>query len=151
MFKVLVGKEVEFCNDAASRITQANKARLMAELSLEKSDKRIKELEDIVKTWQKEACDLEDALTDNIKKHEFEISKITQQAELDQEKALNVLRASMQQALMESDLDRTKAEARLEVYEQMDTKADRNQINSMLNILIEKIGSQKCSDLHVVK
>lgn len=63
--------------------------------------------------------------------------------ELDVQKALNGLRKEMQKSLIESDLKRVKAEACLETYVKMDTKAEREHIRKMLDKAIEGLSKAK--------
>ncbi len=56
---------------------------------------------------------------------------------LDIEEAKNALRKEMQQKLIESDLLRVEALAKLETYEKMDTKDDRKHMRSMLQEAIK--------------
>ena len=63
--------------------------------------------------------------------------------DLDIEKAKADLRKEMQKSLIESDLKRVKAEASLETYEKMDTKAERKHIQNMLEKAIEGLSKAK--------
>lgn len=72
----------------------------------------------------------------------WKLSTVEKEAELLTEKKLNDLRKSMQESLIKSDLLRTEALARLEIYEKTDTKADANTIKDMVKQLIDVVGKQ---------
>ena len=114
--------------------------------------KQINELTDEKKKLEFSVADLKarietkdkhiSSLQDEIKQLKFDLSTIKQQAALDQEKAINTLRTEMQKSLITSDITRVQAEARLEVYEKMDTKADSNYIKETLKQLVDKVGNK---------
>jgi predicted nuclease with TOPRIM domain len=81
-------------------------------------------------------------LNDEVKEMQFQTKHAKETAALETEKALNTLRAEMQESLIKSDLLRTEALAKLEVYEKTDTKADANTIKEMVGQLISAIGKQ---------
>jgi hypothetical protein len=79
---------------------------------------------------------------DEIRDLKWKMSTMEKEYELSTEKKINELRKSMQESLIKSDLVRTEAVAKLEIYEKTDSKADANAIKDMIGKLIEKIGSQ---------
>jgi len=84
-----------------------------------------KELEEINSKHYREISDLKE-------KHEFKIEKTKF------EKA-----KEMEQSLIESDLKRVEAVAKLNTYIDMDTKEERKHIQNMLEKAIEGLGKQK--------
>jgi len=58
------------------------------------------------------------------------------------EEAKNEIRKEMQKRLIESDLLRTEAVAKLDTYEKMDTKDDRKHMRSMLDKAITSLGQK---------
>lgn len=80
------------------------------------------------------------AVGDLIKKNEElsnELSNLKREYELKTQEELNALRKSMEKALIESDIKREVAIARLEAYEKMDSKTDREQISKMLETALD--------------
>jgi septal ring factor EnvC (AmiA/AmiB activator) len=71
---------------------------------------------------------------------EFQLNHQKQQADINEEKALQKQANEMKQALITSDITREQALAKLTVYEKMDTKADANTIKEIANKLIDAIG-----------
>jgi hypothetical protein len=78
----------------------------------------------------------------------WKLTILEKEAELSTEKKLAELRKSMQESLIKSDLLRTEALAKLEIYEKTDTKADANTIKEMIGQLIGTIGKQ---NVNVIK
>jgi len=73
-----------------------------------------------------------------------------QQKELDEEKhsleieqVKNEIRKEMQKDLIQSDLERVEAVAKLEAYREMDTKEERKHLSTMLEKAITGLSSQK--------
>ena len=81
---------------------------------------------------------------------EWKVKILGQEAELDHQRKVNELRASMQESLIKSDLLRVEALAKLETYEKTDTKADANTIKEMLSKLIDN-GKQQPTNISVIK
>lgn len=73
---------------------------------------------------------------------EFKLKCANREKELEIEEAKNSIRKEMQKSLVESDLRRVEAEAKLEVYEMMDTKDDANKIREMLDKAITGLSQQ---------
>jgi hypothetical protein len=100
---------------------------------------------------------LEIAYRDEVKKlngiineKEYKIAKLERDCdmlklgnELHIEKAKNELRKEMEKSLIESDLKRVEAVAKLEAYEKMDTKEERKYITQMLEKAITGLAAQK--------
>ncbi len=74
---------------------------------------------------------------------------LKQQHDLNKQEAINKLREEMQKALITSDLERTEAVAKLEMYEKFDTKEDAKVIKDLLKSLVEMVGKQK--EINVLK
>ena len=74
-------------------------------------------------------------------KNKIAISK--EWEEINLEKAKDILRKEMQKSLIESDLRRVEAVAKLETYIEMDTKDERRHIQQMLEEAIKSLGQQK--------
>lgn len=95
--------------------------------------------------------DLENALISKEKKI-FELeSKIgfsEREYQIRENNALQKLRDEMSKRLIESDIAKAEAIAKLEVYEKMDTKDDSNTIKESIGKLIEQIGKQ---NVNVIK
>ena len=72
-----------------------------------------------------------------------EIEFIKRDTDLKTQEALNKLRAEMKKSLYESDMRRVKAEAKLEIYEKINTKDDANKICEMLADAIKGLSQLK--------
>lgn len=101
---------------------------------IEERDKRIKSLNLTLSE-----------LNNKIQCLENEIKLSVREREIITNEKLAKLRESMQESLIKSDLLRTEALAKLEVYEKTDTKSDANTIKEMIGRLIEVIGKQNIS------
>jgi len=78
---------------------------------------------------------------ERIRELEFDKKCMERKRNLDIEEAKNTLRKDMEKALIESDLKRVEAVAKLEAYEKMDTKAERQHIQKMLEAAIAGLSS----------
>lgn len=75
--------------------------------------------------------------------HQREMEWLRKKHFLDIDMAKNEIRKEMEQALIESDLRRVKAEASLETFEEMDTKEERKTIQEMLSKAIDGLSQAK--------
>jgi hypothetical protein len=73
----------------------------------------------------------------------YKLNVAEQQKALAVEEAKNEIRKSMQEALITSDIKRTDAVARLEAYQQMDTKADHDKLAEMLTLTIKGLSAPR--------
>ncbi len=89
-------------------------------------------------------------LKDKIRVLEFENSCDYRKRYLAVEEAKNVIRKEMEKSLIESDLLRVEAVAKLEAYEKINTKEDHNHLMKMLEKSIEALGKQK-QEVKVIK
>lgn len=92
----------------------------------------IDELEDKVSELKLEKKEL---------KRDLELAERKEQWEI--EKVKNDIRKDMQKRLIESDLKRTEAIAKLNTYIDMDTKDEKKHIQEMLEEAIKALGKQK--------
>jgi len=76
-------------------------------------------------------------------KFEWKTEVQKEKFELDIEEAKNDIRKEMQQSLITSDLLRVEAVAKLTAYESMDTKADKEHINKMLEKAIDGLSKKQ--------
>lgn len=97
------------------------------------------------------------SLKEKVEELRMEVFKLKQElmfqqreSEVKKQEAITALRDAMKKSLIESDLARQEAIAKLEVYEKLDTKADANTIKDMIGKLIEAIGKNK-QDINVIK
>lgn len=97
-----------------------------------------------------------DELKDNIQDLKLELRDASKRAdraesrsEWEVEKVKNDVKKDMQKKLIESDLLRTEAVAKLNTYIDMDTKEERKHIQNMLEKAIEGLGKQK--EIKIVK
>lgn len=74
---------------------------------------------------------------------EFKLSRADEKAEWEVEKIKNTVKKDMQKKLIESDLKRVEAVAKLNTYIDMDTKDERKKISGMLEEAIKSLGKQK--------
>jgi hypothetical protein len=100
----------------------------------------------LVKQLEKE----KDGLILEMKKLENELIFQKRQSDLKTAEAINKLREEMNKRLVESDILRNEAKAKLEIYEKMDTKTDAECIKNMVKQLIETIGKMK-NDVNIIK
>ena len=77
-----------------------------------------------------------------VKDLEWEIKKLKDIQAFEIEKAKDTIRKDMRKALIESDLKRTEAIAKLNTYIDMDTKDERKHIQKMLEKAIDSLGSR---------
>lgn len=106
--------------------------------ALEKKLEKEREIDELKRKHKHELTDLRrqfdhDMKLEKLKKDEFVVE----------------FKKEMQQKLVESDLLRNEAKAKLEIYEKLDTKEDANVIKSMLNKLIEALGKTK--NIQIIK
>jgi hypothetical protein len=94
--------------------------------------KKIEELKEIVRGKDKQIYELE-------KKLEWE----KRDSGIREQTAITDFKLTVQEKLIESDLERNEAKAKLEVYEKLDTKADANVIKETLGKLVEALGQQQ--------
>jgi len=92
-----------------------------------------------------------DKLSDELRELKWKVNCAEREYQLKTEEKLNEVKKSMQESLVKSDILRTEAIAKLEIYEKTDSKADANAIKDMIGKLIEKIGSQPQASINVVK
>jgi len=83
-----------------------------------------------------------DGYKNEVRSYKWKMETMEKEADLRKQKEINEIRASMQESLIKSDLIRTEALAKLEVYEKTDTKADANTIKDMVKQLIDVVGKQ---------
>lgn len=79
---------------------------------------------------------------DEIKELAFTTKHMKEVMQIENEKAIAALQKEMQRSLIQSDLSRVEAVAKLNIYEKTDTKADANAIKEMIGKLIDTIGKQ---------
>lgn len=80
---------------------------------------------------------------------ESKLSRADEKAEWETEKIKNDVKKDMQKKLIESDLKRTEAVAKLNTYIDMDTKDEKKHIQNMLEKAIDALGKQK--EVKIVK
>lgn len=81
---------------------------------------------------------------DGLKRENDELEKeLDRIKEWEMEKAKHEVRKEMEKALIESDLKRTEAVAKLNTYIDMDTKDEKKHIQAMLEKAIDALGKQK--------
>lgn len=97
---------------------------------------------DAYKKMREDAKEELSEMKDEMRDIKWKLTTVEKEAELATEKKLQELRKSMQESLIKSDLLRTEALARLEIYEKTDTKADANTIKDMVKQLIDVVGKQ---------
>ena len=78
-----------------------------------------------------------------IRELRFELECATRKAALNKEEALNTIRKEMEKRLIESDLERVKADSSLKAYKEIDLKDLRNKLESMMENLVKALGAQK--------
>jgi hypothetical protein len=88
------------------------------------------------------------ALGDKIRDMEFELKHQAELLAIEHERKIMQLQRDMQKALIESDLARVEATAKLEIYQKTDSREDANTIKSMVKQLIDSIGKQ---NVNIVK
>jgi uncharacterized secreted protein with C-terminal beta-propeller domain len=94
----------------------------------------------------KENCELKDKIRDvesKVKDLEFKLKIAEEWEKVRVEKAKDELRREMQKSLIESDIKRVEAVAKLETYQTMDNKDERKHIMTMLEKSIEALGKEK--------
>ena len=74
---------------------------------------------------------------------EWELHKLKETQAFEIEKAKYGIRKEMEKSLIESDIARTEAVAKLNTYIDMDTKDERKHIQKMLEEAIKSLGAQK--------
>ena len=74
---------------------------------------------------------------------ESKLSKADERATWEVEQIKNTVKKDMQKKLIESDLKRVEAVAKLNTYIDMDTKDERKKISGMLEEAIKSLGKQK--------
>lgn len=72
----------------------------------------------------------------------FDAECTVRKKDLDIEEAVNEVKKEMQKSLIESDLKRVEAIAKLEIYEKQDNKDQINKITDMLEEAIKSLGSK---------
>ena len=92
-------------------------------------------LENDNKNLRKEVSDIHKILAEK-NEHQFRMHQ------LNIEEAKNTIRKEMEKSLIESDLKRVEAVAKLNTYIDMDTKDDRKQISQMLDKAITGLSHQ---------
>jgi len=80
---------------------------------------------------------------EKIRELEWEIKKMEDHHAFEVEKAKDTIRKEMEKSLIESDLLRVEAVAKLNTYVDMDNKDDRKHSQKMLEMAIEALGKQK--------
>ena len=105
---------------------------------------------DEVKAENKDLKSENDRLTSTTRKQEDELKELRFQqnhlketTDLDHDKKVMALQRDMQKSLVQSDLTRVEALAKLEIYEKTDSKADANHIKEMIGKLIDQLGKQQ--------
>lgn len=83
-----------------------------------------------------------DAYKNDSRINKWKMEIMEKEFDLRKQKELNELKSSMQETLIKSDMLRTEALAKLEIYEKTDTKADANTIKDMVKQLIDVMGKQ---------
>lgn len=91
---------------------------------------------------EKRNAKLENDLASALKSCKEERELDTRKNALLIEEKLNTLRKEMQKSLTESDLKRVEAIAKLETYEKMDTKTERDAIRNMLEKAIAGLSAR---------
>jgi ABC-type uncharacterized transport system auxiliary subunit len=82
-------------------------------------------------------------LESKIRELEWDLKKVKDVQAFEIEKAKDVIRKEMEKSLIESDLKRVEAIAKLNTYIDMDTKDERKHIQKMLEEAIKSLGNQK--------
>ena len=82
------------------------------------------------------------------KEHKFDLQCADRSNVLAKEEVLNKLRKEMQEALINSDIARVKAETALETYKDMNTKDESKKVMEYLGKAIDGLSNQK---VNVVK
>lgn len=98
---------------------------------MRQKDEEISELKE-------EISDLESELKQERRRDEM----LEEKNELKLEREKDKIRKTMQKSLVESDLQRVEAVAKLNTYIDMDTKEERKHIQNMLEKAIEALGSK---------
>jgi len=106
---------------------------------IEKKNEEIDTLQDSVMDYKETVRDLEL----KIERLEAKLERANGKAEWEVEKIKNTVRKDMQKKLIESDLKRTEAVAKLNTYIDMDTKDERKKMSGMLEEAIKSLGKQK--------
>lgn len=89
------------------------------------------------------------SLEGQISRLEDKLDKAGEKAGWEVEQIKNTVRKDMQKKLIESDLKRTEAVAKLNTYIDMDTKDERKHIQEMLEKAIEGLGNR--TEVKIVK
>lgn len=95
-------------------------------------------INDLERKVTKLEWDLEKAKT--LCKDERDMDKRKMELSIEEER--NKLRKEMEKALIESDLKRVEAIAKLETYEKMDTKEERKVLQQMLDKAVTALGQK---------
>jgi len=111
---------------------------------LEKRNEQLKQELDMKSAAARDAANALDKLRCSLDEEKrtlkFELMHAKEMASIDKEKALQAQANEMSKSLVQSDITREQALAKLAVYEKMDTKADANTIKEMVGKLIDAIG-----------
>lgn len=118
---------------------------------LKRDYEKMKAEYDSVKSKSEEMERLTRKQEDELKELRFQTKHMEEKLALEHSKKTVELRQEMQKALVNSDLTRVEALAKLAVYEKTDTKADANVIKEMLGKLIDQVGKVQPATVNVVK
>ena len=106
----------------------------------------IKEKEKKIDTLQDLVIDYKDTVRDlelKIERLDAKLERANGKADWEVEQIKNTIKKDMQKKLIESDLKRVEAVAKLNTYIDMDTKDERKKISGMLEEAIKSLGKQK--------
>ena len=118
-------------------------------------ENKMTELKDENKELKKKNEDFEHLTRkqeEELKELRFQTKHMKESLELEHDRKLMSVQREMQKSLVDSDLTRVEALAKLEVYQKTDTKADANHIKEMIGKLIDQLGKpQAPASINVVK
>lgn len=106
---------------------------------MKEKEKKIDTLQELVIEYKETVRDLEL----KIERLEDKLERANGKAEWEVEQIKNTVRKDMQKKLIESDLKRVEAVAKLNTYIDMDTKDERKKMSGMLEEAIKSLGKQK--------
>lgn len=118
-------------------------------VNLEKSEKDVKNLESCSTRLLELIEEAKWELKKAEEKHSFELKKVSEMKDIEVQKAVNKVREEVQKSLIESDLKRIEAIAKLQTYEKFDPKNERAEIIGMLKTAVS--GMSITPKVNVVK
>jgi len=106
---------------------------------IKEKDKKIDALQNLVIDYKETVRDLEL----KVEKLDAKLERANGKADWEVEKIKSTVKKDMQKKLIESDLKRVEAVAKLNTYIDMDTKDERKKMSGMLEEAIKSLGKQK--------